>query len=174
MGKKKTPETKSKPSSLSRLVQAADEGDEKALLQLEEQAPEVIRKLVQRLGNLRELVQENIIHLMSGPKLLTKRGIEQQVEELRAELSGPRSSMLETLLIDRIISSWLLVNYAEAKYVENMSERTWTADEYLQKRQDRAQKRFLQACKALAQVRKLLGVNVQINIAEKQINLMNR
>ena len=30
--------------------------------------------------------------------------------------------------------------------------------------------RFLAACKALAQVRKLLGVTVQINIAEKQIN----
>ena len=29
----------------------------------------------------------------------------------------------------------------------------------------------LSACKTLAQVRKLLGVNVQINIAEQQVNV---
>ena len=39
------------------------------------------------------------------------------------------------------------------------------------RRHDRAHGRFLSACKALAQIRKLLGVNVQINIAEKQVNV---
>ena len=38
-------------------------------------------------------------------------------------------------------------------------------------RHDRAHGRFLSACKALAQIRKLLGVNVQINIAEQQVNV---
>ena len=36
----------------------------------------------------------------------------------------------------------------------------------------RGLRRFLQACKALAQVRKLLGPNIQINVAEKQLNVM--
>jgi hypothetical protein len=44
--------------------------------------------------------------------------------------------------------------------------------EYYQKFLDRTQKRFLNACKTLAQVRKLMGINVQINTADKQINVV--
>jgi len=46
--------------------------------------------------------------------------------------------------------------------------------EYYQKTQDRATKRFLIACKTFAQVRKLLGPNIQINIADKQVNMMGQ
>ena len=42
---------------------------------------------------------------------------------------------------------------------------------FYQKWQERSQRRFLSAVKALAQVRKLLGVNVQINFAEQQVNV---
>ncbi len=42
---------------------------------------------------------------------------------------------------------------------------------FYQKWQERCHRRFLSACKTLAQVRKLLGVNVQINIAEQQVNV---
>ena len=174
MGKKKKPGAEKSQESILHLIQAADEGDEQALLQLEAKAPEAIRELVHGLVDLRKLAEKKIIHQMIGDDLLLKRGVEWQVEELRVALSGSQSSVLETLLIDRIVSSWLLVTYAEAKYVENTSERTWTSDEYLQRRIDRAQKRFLQACKALAQVHKLLGVRVQVNIGEKQINMMGR
>ena len=44
--------------------------------------------------------------------------------------------------------------------------------EYYQKFLDRTQKRFLNACKTLEQVRKLMGINVQINTADKQINVV--
>ncbi|GAF81060.1 unnamed protein product [marine sediment metagenome] len=40
---------------------------------------------------------------------------------------------------------------------------------------DRAHRRYLQAVKALAQVRKLLGASVtQVNIAENQVNVAGR
>ena len=45
------------------------------------------------------------------------------------------------------------------------------ADECLQRRQDRTQRRLTNACKALAQIRKLLGPNIQINVAEQQVNV---
>ena len=40
-------------------------------------------------------------------------------------------------------------------------------------RQDRTQRRLTNACKALAQIRKLLGPNIQINVAEQQVNVMS-
>ena len=43
---------------------------------------------------------------------------------------------------------------------------------FLQERLDRAHKRLLTAVKALAQVGKLLGPNIQVNVAEKQVNVM--
>ena len=46
-----------------------------------------------------------------------------------------------------------------------------SVDEHYQKRQDRAHRRFLSSVKALAQVRRLLGPSVQVNIAEQQVNV---
>ena len=34
-------------------------------------------------------------------------------------------------------------------------------------------RRLTNACKALAQIRKLLGPNIQINVAEQQVNVMS-
>ena len=50
-------------------------------------------------------------------------------------------------------------------------DNTYNRCSFYQKWQERSQRRFLSAVKALAQVRKLLGVNVQINIAEQQVNV---
>ena len=71
-------------------------------------------------------------------------------------------------------SCWLLVNYADFMFARQEEGRTWQADEYLQKRQDRAQKRFIHACKALAHIRRLLGPSIQVNVAGKQVNVIGR
>ena len=69
--------------------------------------------------------------------------------------------------MDRIIVTWLQVQHADYTYGKrkDLSE---AQGEHVHRWQDRAQRRFLQAAKALAQVRKL-EINVQINIAKKQI-----
>lgn len=53
-----------------------------------------------------------------------------------------------------------------------LKDLTWTGEEGHQRRQDHVQRRFLKAVKTLAEVRRLLGPNIQVNIAEKQINVM--
>jgi len=45
--------------------------------------------------------------------------------------------------------------------------------EGVQNRLSAVQERFLDAVKALAQVRKLLGPNLQVNTADKQINILD-
>ena len=56
-------------------------------------------------------------------------------------------------------------------FMDMLNDLSPAQQEQVQRWQDRAQRRFLQAAKALAQVRKL-EVNIQFNLAEKQINVM--
>ena len=67
---------------------------------------------------------------------------------------------LERLLIERIACNWIEVHLVEQ--LTNQMRADGNAElsqvEYYQKFLDRTQKRFLNACKTLAQVRKLMGV----------------
>ena len=74
---------------------------------------------------------------------------------------------------ERVVCCWILATYADAMYAQGMAGRSWAADECLQRRQDRTQRRLTNACKGLAQIRKLLGPNIQINVAEQQVNVMS-
>lgn len=92
---------------------------------------------------------------------------------LRAELSGEEPNALECLLIDRIICCWLEVHGAEWDHTSGRGrlQSDMKREEFYERRLGRAHRRLLSAVKTLAQVRKLMGVNVQINVAEKQINV---
>jgi hypothetical protein len=97
--------------------------------------------------------------------------MDQVVDRLRKDLAGENPSPLERLLVERIISCYLHVHFAESEYSGTVGRGVSIAlAEYMQKRLDRANKRYLQALKALAQVRKM-GPAVQINIADRQLNV---
>jgi hypothetical protein len=71
--------------------------------------------------------------------------------------------------VDRIISCYLHVNFAANAYTESVGPGArLEVAEYMQKRLDRANKRYIAAIKALAQVRKM-GPAIQINIAHQQL-----
>jgi hypothetical protein len=87
------------------------------------------------------------------------------------ELRGPSPSVLERLLVDRIVVCWLALHYAEIVYPQRMAtlDRKWA--EYYQDWIDRSQKRYLAALKALAQLRRPQLPVVQVNVAEQQVNV---
>ena len=123
-------------------------------------------------GDLAKSAERALIKACAQDDFQFAEDLEEKVEELRQELAGPCPSALEQLLVDRIVCCWIQVNHADAYVAVNQKRFTAEQGDYHQRRQDRAQRRFLQACKALAQVRKL-EINVQVNIAEKQINVMH-
>ena len=95
-----------------------------------------------------------------------------------AEMCGPapgpgrRSpTPIERLLVDRIVLCWLHLHYAEALYAQNMLQLSLMQHEFYQRRLSMAQRRYLSAITALAQVRRLQVPNVQVNIAEQQLNV---
>ena len=154
-------------------VEKADQGDEHALRMLRERLPDLADQyLVEMCGDLPRQTEEAVIRSLCGDSRAWAAGIKLKADELRSELAGTDSTLLERVLIDRLICCWIDANSAD--YISasrHRQEGTVAHLTFFQKKQDRAHRRFLAACKALAQVRKLMGVNVQINVAEKQINL---
>jgi len=99
------------------------------------------------------------------------QGLEAKADELRRGLAGPQPSALEALLIERIVVCWLQANHADGFVASNLDRLSKEQGDYHERRQDRAHRRLLQASKALASVRKM-AVNLVVNIAEKQLNVM--
>jgi exonuclease III len=124
-----------------------------------------------RMVDYARVVQNGQIKSYTGTGLYVQEVMNQRVERLRNDLEGENPSPLESLLVERIISCYLHVNFAENEYTDSIGGGTRIeVAEYMQKRLDRAHRRYLAAVKALAQVRKM-GPAIQINIARKQLNV---
>ena len=85
--------------------------------------------------------------------------------------SGIAPTPMENLLIERILTCWLETQYCDALHAQNMKEASIKTSEFLQRRQDRAHRRFLSAVKTLAVIRRLQLPVIQVNIGEKQVNV---
>ncbi len=95
------------------------------------------------------------------------------------EVAGAAPTPLETLLAERVVVCRMQITHYEREYAARLKKASlagegisFTSSDHHQKRMDRLQKQYLSAIKTLAQVRRLqLPMQVQVNIAEKQINL---
>jgi hypothetical protein len=90
---------------------------------------------------------------------------------MRDELALATDGVLEGLLIDQVKSSWLALHHAEAIRNQNLTGQLHSV-EFFERRVTQCQKRYLAAIKTLAQVRRLMRPFIQVNIAEKQINVV--
>ncbi len=154
---------------LKALMVRAHDGGRKALPKLREildAAPSLARSLVDPAG----LSERSMVDCYtSGNDLLPKELIPRILEQMRSELAGEDPSPMEQLLVERVVATWLQVQFFETTYAQNMRKMTMAQGDHHQRRIDRAHNRYLSAVRALAQLRKT-GPAGQINIAEKQIN----
>lgn len=95
---------------------------------------------------------------------------EAHAETLRLDLTGPSPSPLERLLVERIVVCWLLANQLDLADA-CAGSRSLALAEFDGKRADRSHRRFLAAVKTLAEVRRLTAPTLQVNIAERQVNV---
>ena len=143
------------------LADQALAGDLDALKTFEAEVPHARQYLIEVFGNLARDTRRQIIESYFSPEdAVRKRGINLAADQLRLALSRDEGDPLERLLIERIACNWI-----EVHLVEQLTNQMRADDkvelsqvEYYQKFLDRTQKRFLNACKTLAQVRKLIGV----------------
>jgi hypothetical protein len=100
-----------------------------------------------------------------------------RADALRNELSGPSPSVLERLLIDQVVLSYLHLNMIEYQHGPLMggSDASMEIIEFWERRLDGAQRRYLRAIESLARVRRLLklpGPQFNINMpGGQQLNV---
>ena len=100
--------------------------------------------------------------------LLTREIYIRQMEKDAEELAGPNPSPLEKVLAERVAISRFRCYYYECLCAMGLRKDTLNVDAHKHKRLAAAQRDFLSACRALAQVRKLELPFVQVNVAERQ------
>jgi hypothetical protein len=69
--------------------------------------------------NMARNVQEALVELAGGENALHREGIHHKLEEMRRELGGPNPPPLERLLVERILTCWLQMNYED--YVDTQN-----------------------------------------------------
>ena len=155
------------------LATAASKGDRSVLELLKKAVCDTDHSLWTEIGNLTLWVQSELLDMMfAADELVAREAVKDKLTELATELSGPSPSPLERLLISRSVTCWLDVQEADRRYLNAARGGCSLAQgDYYQRRQDRAHRRLLTAIKTLAQVRKLGGAVVQVNVAEQQINV---
>ena len=154
------------------LLRLAEKGQEDAVPEIRQILNEH-PDLTWRFVDVAHIAEDALIEVMTEEgDLAAKELIRYQLEAMREQIAGKNSSPLERLLSERVVITWLEVQFFEALYAKNMRKLTLPQAEHHQKRLDRAHGRHLSAIGALAQMRKLLkGTAItQINIADKQIN----
>ena len=114
----------------------------------------VERKWVEFIGNLGTQAGRQLVANATAGDAIWKAAIDEKMLSLWRELDGASASMLEKLLIQRVLNGWLAVHLLEIRQTvwppAAIKER-----EYLDRAVSRAQKRNTEAITALARVRRL-------------------
>jgi hypothetical protein len=169
---------KARYRELRQLQAAAEGGDEEARGELRRAVRESSPALIARLANYNKDYRRILAHTASSGHALMEDAITERADLLAREVAGPNPTPLEELLADRVASLWVLVELMDtltSAQLARDAQRHVPSTYLLQmvKLQESANRRYLAAIKALAQVRRLLGParSVQINVGENQVNV---
>jgi hypothetical protein len=124
--------------------------------------------LTRCLGDLAGRVRDTLLDHLAGRNLSLREAAGRELDRLRAELAGPSPTPVERMLVERVVLAWLQAHEADWRLAMACVD---PAVEFLQRRSDHAQRRLLAAIKALAAVRRLARPALQVNIADRQVNV---
>ncbi len=146
------------------IVRKANEGDSKALIQLErELAGSRSEALISVCGNLAFQAQESLLSKMMGDNQANKIILRHTLDQMRLDLGWNKSNKLEQMLIERVVLSWLYLHLFELVSIQTSSI-SLPQSKLDQDRIERANKRYLYAIKSLATVRR---VSPQVSVKLK-------
>ncbi len=127
------------------------------------------RKWIDWLGDLGRQATHQLIYKAAGGDPVWEAGIVEKANALCAELLGAAPTVLEELLVRRVVNGWVTTHALELALTLRPPPDA-RGREHLDKALTRAQKRFAEAARELARVRKLQTPTVvaQLNIAAAQ------
>ena len=128
-------------------------------------------------GQLAEHARLKLIQTIS-PLPFIQESVKAGSEYICRSLGYDDAPEIERLLIEQVVLCWLRLNLLEATYTAVRDQQTMAIDQanFLEKRLDYAQRRYLRACETLARVRKIARRTpaLQVNIAAdggQQVNV---
>jgi hypothetical protein len=153
-------------------LRRAQNGDESAVPTVK-RLMERFPRLAVEAGDMGRIAELTLVDQIAGDNRLFAEGIRACIANLRSEVAGPTPTPLEELLASSVALSWLEACNVSTRFAQVFKEgASWERVREYSRWQDRTHRRFLAACRTLAQVRRLLRPTVaQVNIAEKQINI---
>lgn len=107
------------------------------------------------------------------PQRAAQKAIAANIEELKAGMGYDQAPMVERLLIDNVVNTWLRCQWAEMMYSRQLVGSLQVGEYWLQVLGS-SQRRHLAAIETLARVRRITRATMQINIAEpgsQQVNI---
>jgi hypothetical protein len=127
------------------------------------------RNWVTWIGDLGRQATHQLVHTAAGGDAVWKTGIAEKVSALHGELLGEKPTVLESLLVRRVVNGWLATHALELE----LTVRPPAAPRdraHLDAALSRAQKRLAEAVRELARVRKLQAPTIlaQLNVAASQ------
>jgi hypothetical protein len=168
---------KSLPEDLKDLIgrcyeKKPDKKDLRELRRWLEETPDLWRSVIDMTALTRQMLIEKIISQEAA-----QAGLWARLETMQQELGYKESPLLERLLIENVVLTWLRLQWVEGQVTGFMGQQARMAIlEYWEKRLSAAQRRHLRACETLARVRRLARNNpaLQVNIATRdgqQVNI---
>jgi hypothetical protein len=102
----------------------------------------------------------------------TRATLEQDIENLAADLAGDRPTPAERLLAEVAAIDWHALQHHTFIYnIESQNGMSLAQSEHAQRRIDRTHRRFMLSLKTLATLRRLSEPIVQVNVARQQVNV---
>jgi hypothetical protein len=121
--------------------------------------------------SMTEAIQRQIVKNFIGDEV-AQTAIEEHIVYLRDEMGYHEEPIMEKLLIENIVTTWLRVQWLDYLVAAKMAgEFRIPAMEFWQRSLAMAQRNYLAACETLAKIRKMRLPNIQLNIGDKQINV---
>ena len=154
----------------SELITMSSQGDEAAckVLYARMEANGTVDTFVESLTQTAYMVRQQ-----RHKNPVVNEAFRRKMKQMREDLGAKTGTALEKLLIERIVLCWDHLNDMELRYTKQMAESmSLEKAVYVQKSLDRAEARYQAAIKSLAVVRRLQIPAVQVNIGEKQINVI--
>lgn len=156
-------------AKLRKLLPLARKGDEQAVKEVFDMMP----TMIEAAGDMALQVEYSWFKTIARDDTLVHEAMRRTLSTMKAELAGACPTPLENLLVDRILACWLQMQYVDIRFAQrNQKGLSWEAIRTYQVWQDRAQRRYLSAIRALATIRRLELPAVQVNIGEKQVNVV--
>ena len=173
-------EAKDRLARLEELSDRAADDDKKVRGELRrllrESGPEVVREA----SELARMGQRFLIKTAACGDTLAEEALVIRLDTMRSEIAGPDPSPLEVLLVEKIVSAWILTEVlelflsAQLTKLPKSQRMSHSVQKFYLGWQERAHRRLLSSIRELARVRRLQrGVpnsqtNVQINLSKPE------